>query len=296
MTTIRTLILWDGNMMFNGVKRISFYIIFFLGLLLSATSFALSPEALRLVGQRVKGVPMTLNEVNAMPPACHAIGMGEVNGAFWAEGMKKNGSESLLDRPENAMAKNAGWFHHYCWGLVEKHRAFATVNAANRASQTRIWRNEMQYIVDWTTKHSITWFYLPMVHREIAESHMQEKNYPNALRSINIAIGLNPECTPCYFLLADIHEQLKARDKALAAVTEGLKHTPAARGLQRRYTELGGRLPFPEPYVKPEIPPEPTAEKDTPVSGAPDSTKAEVAPAEPVREQPPGNPYCRFCP
>ena len=283
-------------MIFNRMKRIFLPLIFFMSVLASAASFALSSEALRLVGQRVKGVPMTLNEVSAMPPACHAIGMGEINGVFWAEGMKKNGSESLLDRPENAMAKDAGWFHHYCWGLVEKHRAYAAVSASNRASQVKNWRGEMQYIVDWIAKTNITWFYLPMVHREIAESYMQDKNYPNAIRSINTAIGLNPECTPCYFLLSDIYEQLKARDKALAAVTEGLKHAPAARGLQRRYTELGGRLPFPEPYVKPEIPSEPAAEKEPAATGAPDSTKAEVAPAEPVREQPAGNPYCRFCP
>jgi len=189
-------------MMFNGMKRI--FLIFFMSFLASTASFALSPEDLRLVGQKVKGTPVTLSEVTAMPPPCRAIGMGEVKGVFWAEGMKQNGTLSILDRPENAMAKSAGWFHHYCWGLLDKQRAFASVESSKRAFLVKTWRSEMQYIVDWTDKNKINWEYMPVIHLEMAESFIQDKDYPNAIRSASKAVELNADFTRGYMLLADM--------------------------------------------------------------------------------------------
>ena len=288
-------------MTFNGIKRVFLLLICCMSVLASAAAFALTPEALRLVGQRVKGTPMTLNEVNAMPPACHAIGMGEIGGVFWAEGMKKNGSESLLDRPENVMARGAGWFHHYCWGLLDKQRAFASVETSKRTFLVKTWRSEMQYIVDWTAKSQINWEYMPVIHMEIAESYMQDKDYSNAIKSASKAVELNAEFTRGYMLIADIYEQIKDRAKALATVTEGLKRTPTSKALQRRYKEFGGSMPFPEPYTKPVE--SATLEKNTPTveNAMPDKSEEGLAlpsnaPAEPEKIGVPGNQYCRFCP
>jgi hypothetical protein len=288
---------------FRNMKRFFPAILFCLGALLPASAFALSPEAARLVGQKVKGTPMTINEVAAMPPPCLAIGMGEFNGVFWAEAMKKNGTIATLDRPENVMAKGAGWFHHYCWGLLDKHRAFASVEASKRAFLIKTWRSEMQFVVDRTAQEKINWAYLPVMYAEIAESYIQEKDYPNAIGAANKAVELNPELTRGYMLLADIFEQVKDRKKALAAVTEGLKRAPTAKGLQRRYKEFGGSMPFPEPYKKP-------VESETSANAAPpveDTTSDRLkedstpntspnAPDEPEKIGVPGNPYCRFCP
>lgn len=254
------------------------------------TAHALSPEAMRLVGQRVKGVPMTLSEVTAMPPVCQAIGMGEIDGVFWLEGMNKNGTLSILDRPENAMAKNAGWFHHYCWGMLEKNRAFTATNATKRAFQIKLWRTEMEFIVNWTAKEKVSWTYMPLVHKEIADSYVEEKDYANAVRAADKAIELNADYAPAYALLADVYEKLKEKDKALATVTEGLRHAPDSKGLQRRYKELGGKMPFPEPVVKPT--PETAAEAPAPATTDDKASRS----VEPTPAQPPGNPYCRFCP
>lgn len=268
-------------------------LILFLALCIPFVSHALSPEATRVLGKRVKGgAPMTLSEVNAMPPPCHAIGMGEIDGVFWSEGMKKNGTLSILERPEYAMANNAVWFHHYCWGLLDKHRAFASVTASDRSFLTRIWRQEMEYIVNWTARVNVKWEYLPLIHKEIAETYMLDKNYPYALRSATKAIELDAEFALGYVLIAEIYEQTKQREKALAAVTEGLKRVPTSKSLQRRYKEYGGSMPFPEPNVKKEPEPEPEPVKEAPVATQSGTTEADVQPIK----QPPGNPYCRFCP
>lgn len=282
------------------MKRIFPHLLLLLGAITQTSAFALSPEDLRLVGQIVSGSPMTLSEVSAMPPPCRAIGMGEINGVFWPEGMNKNGTNWILDQPENAMAKGAVWFHHYCWGMLEKHRAFAAVKTSERDFKIKQWRNEMQYIVNWTTQQKINWAYLPVVHMEIAESYVQEKNYPNAIQSAYTALELNADFVPGYILLDDIYERIKDRAKALAAVSEGIKHVPGSKGLQRRYKELGGRMPFPEPYAKPETP-----ENVSPATGEGASDKPNGDPApekspssttEPEKIGVPGNPYCRFCP
>lgn len=270
-------------------------LILFLALCIPFVSHALSPEATRVLGKRVKGgAPMTLSEVNAMPPPCHAIGMGEIDGVFWSEGMKKNGTLSILERPEYAMANNAVWFHHYCWGLLDKHRAFASVAASDRSFLTRIWRQEMEYIVNWTARVNVKWEYLPLIHKEIAETYLQDKNYGNALRSANTALSLNADIPASYALLADIYVQIKDKSKALATVTEGLKRVPASKALQFRYKDLGGGMPFPEPYVKKEPEPAPAPEpvKEASTVTPSGTTAADVPPVE----QPPGNPYCRFCP
>lgn len=286
--------------MLNDMQRILFYLLFSLGALIPLSAFALSPEASRLVGQKVKGGAMTLSEVKAMPVPCHTIGMGEINGQFWAaEIMKSSGSSAILDLPENAMAKNAVWFHHYCWGLLDKHRAFAATQASSRAFLVKTWRGEMEYIINWTAKEKINWRYLPLIYKEIAETYLQEKDYPNALRSANKSVELDAEFTAGYVLIADIYEQTKQREKALAAVTEGLKRTPTSKALQRRYKEYGGRMPFPEPYAKAEPPAIEAPGTPDPVIAAPPANSSTASPEAPVARpivQPPGNPYCRFCP
>jgi len=283
------------------MKRIFLGLLVLLGVLIPISAFALSPEDLRLVGQKVKGTPITLSEVTAMPPPCRAIGMGEINGVFWAGAMKQNGTLALLDRPENVMAKGAPWFHHYCWGMLDKQRAFASVEASKRAFLVKTWRSEMQYIVDWTAKQKINWEYMPVIYSEIAESYIQDKDYPNAIGSASKAVELNADFTRGYMLLADIYERIKDRAKALVAVTEGLKRAPTSKALQRRYKEFGGSMPFPEPYTKPVE--SATSENSTPTveDATPDKPEEGLAPpsnppAEPEKIGVPGNPYCRFCP
>lgn len=123
------------------------------------------------------------------------------------------------------------------------------------------------------------------------------------------SIQLDPKYARSVAELADLYDsKLANRKKALELVTEGLRHNPTSRELQRRYERFGGKPPYPEPYAAratPENPP-PAAPPAAPATPAPVATEpvarpgAEatpaVTPAQPVTPGSPTNPWCRFCP
>lgn len=128
-----------------------------------------------------------------------------------------------------------------------------------------------------------------------------------AAKDFNQALSVNPELVKPYLQLADLHVAGRSPKRALEAVSEGLRHVPDSTALQRRYLELGGKKPFPEPVV---------AKVAEPATGQPETPASKLeAAAEPVeaaavgsRPEPaaqteaapaigtPKNPYCRFCP
>lgn len=251
----------------------------------------------------------TPQEFQAMEPACQTIGMGEVNGRFWAEVL---GNDPVLDKPENAMAKGAGWFHHYCWGKLSKLRSYSAKTAEQRRGAVGNWRKEMQFIVDWTGERGIKWQYMPVVHKEIAESYLLDKNYGKAISEGEKALALDKNYVPVYSIMADAYGGANKRDKALEIVTEGLKRAPESKPLKRRYKDLGGKLPYPEPYAKeavaveaapvqvekPVVEPAPAKVVVEEIKPKAESPVSDVA-SQPVSDEskkPEGNPYCRFCP
>jgi tetratricopeptide (TPR) repeat protein len=251
----------------------------------------------------------TPQEFQSMEPACQAIGMGEVDGKFWAEVLNNS---PILDKPENAMAKGAGWFHHYCWGKLSKLRYFSARTAEQRRGGIHNWRSEMKFIVDWTGERGIKWQYMPVIHKEIAESYLYEKNYANAIVEGEKALALDKNYVPVYLIIADAYAGANKRDKALEIVTEGLKRAPESKPLKRRYKDLGGKLPYPEPYAKetpavvaapvqaekPVVEPVPAkvvVEEVKPQAATP-AVDSATQPAVGPDGKPAGNPHCRFCP
>jgi len=101
--------------------------------------------------------------------------------------------------------------------------------------------------------------------------------------------------------------RLKQDKKALETISEGLRHLPDSKGLQRRYKALGGKLPYPAPIGKPleKVLPQ-SSEKIEQPSGKHELTKmGSVVPPPPVPmplpeistpEDTKRNPWCRFCP
>jgi hypothetical protein len=130
------------------------------------------------------------------------------------------------------------------------------------------------------------------------------------------AIKGNPELAGAYVELADIQASNKKPQDALKTVTEGLGHAPDSKPLKRRYAELGGKLPYPEPVVKKSSPaadasPAPqqalaeaapsspaAVEANQPALAADKPVRAPAAPAqiEPAKIGSPKNPYGRICP
>jgi len=133
-----------------------------------------------------------------------------------------------------------------------------------------------------------------------------------AATEFNKALNYKINSPEVYQALADHFYETGNKEKALEMSTEGLKRNPNSTGLKRRYTEFGGKLPYPEALaetipgvetnvmVKPVDKSEPSEAKGEAASDSPDPNKLstiEPSPqAEPAKIGSPKNPYCRFCP
>lgn len=199
--------------------------------------------------------------------------------------------------------------HHYCAGLNFNNRYYRSVDVEDKKFYLRSALGEFAYM----TSHAKPEFSLmPEIYLNQAITYSLMKDMGNAIASLQKAISLNPRLARAYIMLADHEAELKMESKALSTVTEGLRQIPNSKPLQKRYLALGGKLPFPEPYQKPEEREAVAAEKDMAKeadmpgatheqaqSGEP-STTGETEATPTVNEQPaigmPGNPWCRFCP
>ncbi|KAB2320153.1 tetratricopeptide repeat protein [Betaproteobacteria bacterium SCN1] len=189
--------------------------------------------------------------------------------------------------------------HHYCAGLNFLNRSYGMSSTKDRQGTLGGAVREFDYVLT----HASPEFYLRaeiLMNRGVALSQLKRPG--EAIANLNQAIEKNPELPRAWMTLADMYDAQKQRAKALETVTEGLRHNPGTRSLQRRYTELGGKLPYPEP-----IKPEPPAQATTPPMAEPAAGAAEPVETAPVQttDAPettapkigsPTNPYCRFCP
>lgn len=195
--------------------------------------------------------------------------------------------------------------HHYCAGLNFLNRSYGMASGKNRQGTLGGAVREFDYVLT----HASAGFYLRaeiLMNRGVALSQLKRPG--EAVANLNQAVGMNPELPRAWMTLADLYEAQKQRTKALETVTEGLRHNPGTRSLQRRYTELGGKLPYPEP-IKPEPAQAVTPPEDEPATTPPAAEPAAAQPAEAAPAQTtqtpettapkigsPTNPYCRFCP
>lgn len=214
---------------------------------------------------------------------------------------------------------------HYCDGL----RFFDRANAAMSNKQA------MQYYL----QESLSGFNYVLGHAQESdvirgEVHLGKARTlklmgrnAEAAAELNNALRYKVDSPDVYQALADHYHEAGNKQKAMEMVTEGLQRNPNSKGLKRRYTEFGGKLPYPEsvaktlpvekandeikPGVKLEAAP-PSGETTGQAAVAPSEQiklktedKAEsvpastqTTPAEPVATPQigsPKNPYCRFC-
>lgn len=201
---------------------------------------------------------------------------------------------------QTTMGRDFIHIHHYCVGLKLLNHVRGTLTSKKNETLGAAVR-EFDYVLT----HAAPDFYMRpeiLMNRGIALSMMKRDG--EAVSNLLQAIELNPKQPRAYMTLADLYDKMKNRGKALDAVSEGLRHNPDTRSLQRRYTELGGKLPYPEP-IRPAQAADTQA--STPADAAPSAVieaptepdKSEPAAAPAPAEQPkigsPNNPYCRFC-
>lgn len=183
--------------------------------------------------------------------------------------------------------------HHFCAGLNFLNRYYRAPTGPDAGAMLHRAENEFTYMIDHLAPNSSlgaeSFMYRGMV-RGLA------KKDSAAAADLVRAIALDPRLAKAYLALADFYAARKQQGEALRVVSEGLRHAPASRALQRRYTELGGKLPYPEPLVVEAAPAPPPASPSAPpaVEMAPaasgDPRSAVDSPALGAK------PWCRFCP
>lgn len=198
--------------------------------------------------------------------------------------------------------RNWQHMHHFCDGLRFYNRAMASTN--NRMEFNSYIGTSIKSF-DYVLSHTSPDFEMrPEVIAEKARSLALAGRKAEAVMLYTGVVLQTPKYVPAYLYLADYYAGSN-RKKALELVSQGLSHNPGTKSLQRRYTELGGKLPYPAP-IEPAPVETPAAKPDEAVAPTPTSpaepatdqptTVAPVAePAAPPKVGSPKNPYCRFC-
>jgi tetratricopeptide (TPR) repeat protein len=230
-------------------------------------------------------------EMMRLPPFCSARLNAAQGSPEWNAWRERVG-ENFVD------------IHHYCFGLVAIDRYWGARTQQDRSFYLQRAMNNFDYIV----KAAKPDFALRAdVYSDRGALFKLMGKPGEATKDFDKAISINPRLVKPYLQLADLHVAGKSPKRALETITEGLRHVPASTALQRRYLELGGKKPFPDPIVAkavepPSAQPEAAASKPEaaaePAEAAADGSKAE--PAAQTGASPtigtPQNPYCRFCP
>lgn len=134
--------------------------------------------------------------------------------------------------------------HHFCAGLNFLARSYKTHNKPDRDYNLQ---NALTNFSVTIKAMSPTTRVVPEAYLDRGITYSLQKNYVQAIPDISKALQLNPRLIRGYNALATIYVNNNQKGQALEIVTMGLRNNPEAKSLQTRYTELGGKLPYPEP-------------------------------------------------
>lgn len=224
-------------------------------------------------------VDWTNAEFKAMPPFCEA--------------RLKRSPPGQYEYWHQVLGEEFIWANHYCEGLGYLNRSYSARSQRERKVMLGTALRGIDYLLAQVKPTSSL---LPEIYLNRGHVLSLQGNNGAAIGDLKRALELNPKLVRAYTISGDVYAKLKQNDKALAVVTEGLRHVPDSAALQRMYKERGGKLPYPEPIAA-----APTAAPD-----APTQTESEAASAPPAAETSdarakpkigsPTNPWCRFCP
>jgi tetratricopeptide (TPR) repeat protein len=220
-------------------------------------------------------------EMTRMPPYCQAKFTLKQGSPEWNAWRDRIGS-NFID------------LHHYCAGLNFANRYWSATNSKDRGFYLQNAMNNFNYMVRAAKPDFVLGAQLYSDRGEVFKL-MGKRG--EAAKDFDQAISINPRIVKPYLQLADLYVADKSAKRALETVTEGLRHIPDSTALQRRYLELGGRKPFPDPIVAKVGEAQPEAPASNPQAAAGESKQEPVAQtASPPAIGTTSNPYCRFCP
>ncbi len=175
----------------------------------------------------------TAQEIRAMPPYC-------------AGRFARNDNTAEYKRWEAQYGPDFLHTHHLCSGIG----LLNNYHKARTPQEKRGLLNEAMGNLNYMVQHAKPDFKLmPEVYWYRSRVYHLMDQPGQAVGDLRKAIELDPKQARFYTQAAEYLEKLRQRDEALKLVSEGLRHLPNHKGLQATYSRLGGKLPYPEPYV-----------------------------------------------
>lgn len=234
-------------------------------------------------------------ELASLPPLCKVK-------------MKAGAGSPEYKTWEQSMGKDWLHTHHYCMGINSLNRYYRARRESDKRSNLKSAQGNLQYMV---THAAPTYSLMPDVYLNLGVVYSLSNQPAQAIAHFNKAIELNPRQPRAYNAMADYYAKIKQTVRALETVSEGLRHNPGTKSLQRRYQELGGKLPYPAPVAEEAATSQLTSPgpqvSSTPATATPPEASAPVKAEEKVTDPngssqappkigSPTNPWCRFCP
>jgi tetratricopeptide (TPR) repeat protein len=273
---------------------------------------SINTDPSKLIGQTILFFKLDHMDVKLLEPACVVPLTNGGQSQMWYDMVRNH---PLLNDPRYAILRGADSLHHYCRGQAAKIRFFKERNSVMKRRLLEYMVGEYIFMINHPQYLPKNWSYMKVMHLELGNARMLEKKSAQAIRSFEQALSLDPAYLKAHIAYTDSLVDMGLKAKALAQVIEGLRHDPDTKGLQRRYQELGGKLPYPEPYKKSvqdaanAVSDESTVVPDKSQEIVPSVTEAQPIaapeqdkiPAEPLvspenENKNSKNPYCRFCP
>jgi len=266
-----------------------------------------------LIGSKFGGYVLDAQDINGLSPVCKLIATLQLTD-FWFDQVEHS---SIMDQPDYLIAKGVKSYHHVCWSQVARTRYYRERDGERRAHLAKLVASEISFVIEHPEYRPQDWPYLTILYVERGKGYLLSKNNARALADFNEALRLDVKNKDAYLALSNLYEDLGQQAKALEYATEGLRHAPTAVSLKRRYTKLGGKVPFPEPYpatpanskptpgteAKPvkQASPSPDTKPEVPTPAVPGDVKAPgardlVEPPVSAPGRASGPPFCRFCP
>lgn len=238
------------------------------------------------------GYPTDL-ELASLPQYCHAK-------------LRKNQGDPEYEKWRGILGLDFMHTHHFCQGLNLINRYYKASSESDRKHYLKSAIDNFGYMV---TNAAPTYSLMPEVYINRGTALSKFGKNSEAMVDFRKAIELNPRWAKAYTILADFYVEKKLQGEALATITEGLRYVPNSKMLQRRYVELGGKKPFPEPFEQATVDVQPSTEKtekaqpaqskeasDNTIKSASDTTESQSQQNQPAQTiGVPGNPWCRFC-
>lgn len=172
------------------------------------------------------------------------------------QGFSKYGDASYNTSPNArkwvAMMGNGFWhMHHYCWGIVNFHRAMRSNFPAQHKNATlKDARGDFYYVVNNTGADFIL---LPEIFTWIGRISVAMKEYDEAENAFAKARSIKPDYWPPYYHHGEMLLMLGNKAEAREIVHAGLQRAPDAKPLQLLYRDLGDKpedLPASPPVTR----------------------------------------------